>query len=110
MLLSLLENLPTYFKSNALMSAKTTPIPADAKNIKQKRLSARSMASPRPTFSKSSPLVFVGMTVVVRTIEIASLRILSPKTNMLRTGSMSSAWNMAIVATGSTAKIIYYQF
>lgn len=96
-------NLPTYFRSIALMSAKTTPIPADAKNIKQKRFSAMRMASPRPTLRSSSPDVFVGITVVVSTIEMASLRMLSPNTNMLSTGSISRAWKMAMVATGSTA-------
>jgi len=39
------------------------------------------------------------------TIETASLRILSPKTNMFNVGSTSKAWNMASVATGSTAEI-----
>ena len=38
-------------------------------------------------------------------METASLRILSPKTNMLRVGSTSKAWKMARVATGSTAEI-----
>lgn len=96
-------NSPTYFSSSALMRAKTTPMPAEAKNIKQKRLRAMMMASPRPTLSRSSPEVLGGITVVVNTIEMASFKMLSPKTNMLRTGSMSSAWNMAMVATGSTA-------
>lgn len=84
------------------MRANTTPIPALAKNIRQKRLRARSMASPRPTCSNSSPDEF-GITVVVRTMEIASFRILSPNTSMFSTGSMSNAWKIAIVATGSTA-------
>lgn len=44
-------------------------------------------------------------TYLVRTIETASLRILSPKTNMLSTGSTLRALKMAIVATGSTADI-----
>ena len=39
------------------------------------------------------------------TIETASLRILSPKTNMFNVGSTSNAWKMASVATGSTAEI-----
>lgn len=99
-------NLPTYLSNRALMRAKTTPIPADAKNIRQNLLSARMIASPRPTFSNSSPEVLVGITVVVKTIDIASLRILSPKTNMFKTGSISNAWKIAIVATGSTAEVI----
>lgn len=41
----------------------------------------------------------------VRTMETASLRMLSPKTSMLRTGSTFRALKMAIVATGSTAEI-----
>ena len=36
----------------------------------------------------------------------ASLRILSPNTNMFRVGSTFKAWKMANVATGSTADII----
>lgn len=44
-------------------------------------------------------------TYLVRTMETASLRILSPKTNMLSTGSTLRALKMAIVATGSTADI-----
>lgn len=39
------------------------------------------------------------------TIETASLRMLSPKTNMFSVGSTSKAWKMARVATGSTAEI-----
>lgn len=39
------------------------------------------------------------------TIDTASFRILSPNTNMFSVGSQSSAWNMASVATGSTADI-----
>lgn len=41
----------------------------------------------------------------MRTMETASLRMLSPKTNMLRTGSTLRALKMAMVATGSTAEI-----
>lgn len=41
----------------------------------------------------------------VRTMETASLRMLSPNTNMLRTGSTFRALKMAMVATGSTAEI-----
>jgi len=41
----------------------------------------------------------------VRTIDMASFRMLSPNTNMLRMGSTSRAWKMATVATGSTAEI-----
>lgn len=41
----------------------------------------------------------------VRTIETASLRMLSPNTSMLSTGSTLRALNIAIVATGSTAEI-----
>ena len=44
-------------------------------------------------------------TYEVRTIETASLRMDSPKTSMLRTGSTSKAEKMAKVATGSTAEI-----
>lgn len=44
-------------------------------------------------------------TYLVRTIETASLRMLSPNTNMLRTGSTLRALKMAMVATGSTAEI-----
>jgi len=42
---------------------------------------------------------------LVKTIETASLRMLSPKTNMLSTGSTLRALKMAMVATGSTADI-----
>ena len=42
---------------------------------------------------------------LVRTMETASLRMLSPNTSMLRTGSTLRALNMAIVATGSTAEM-----
>lgn len=42
---------------------------------------------------------------LVMTIETASLRILSPNTNMFNVGSTSKAWKMASVATGSTAEI-----
>lgn len=42
---------------------------------------------------------------LVRTIETASLRMLSPNTSMLRTGSTLRALKMAMVATGSTAEI-----
>lgn len=41
----------------------------------------------------------------MRTMETASLRILSPNTSMLRTGSTLRALKMAMVATGSTAEI-----
>lgn len=41
----------------------------------------------------------------MRTMETASLRMLSPKTSMLRTGSTLRALKMAMVATGSTAEI-----
>lgn len=44
-------------------------------------------------------------TYLVRTMETASLRILSPNTSMLRTGSTLRALKMAMVATGSTAEI-----
>lgn len=42
---------------------------------------------------------------LVRTMDTASLRILSPNTSMYRTWSTFSAWKMASVATGSTAEI-----
>ena len=42
---------------------------------------------------------------MVRTMDTASLRMLSPKTSMLRTGSTLRALKMAMVATGSTAEI-----
>lgn len=38
-------------------------------------------------------------------METASLRTLSPNTNMYRIGSTSKAWKIARVATGSTAEI-----
>lgn len=41
----------------------------------------------------------------MRTMETASLRMLSPNTSMLRTGSTLRALKMAMVATGSTAEI-----
>lgn len=44
-------------------------------------------------------------TYLVMTIETASLRILSPNTNMFNVGSTSNAWKIASVATGSTAEI-----
>ena len=40
------------------------------------------------------------------TIETASFKTLSPKTNMFNVGSTLSAWKMASVATGSTADIM----
>jgi hypothetical protein len=43
---------------------------------------------------------------LVITIETASLRTLSPNTNIFRVGSTSKAWKIAKVATGSTAEII----
>lgn len=46
-----------------------------------------------------------GHTHLVRTMDTASLRILSPKTSMLSTGSTCSALKIAMVATGSTAEI-----
>lgn len=46
-----------------------------------------------------------GITYVVSTIETASFKTLSPKTSMYRTSSTFMAWNMASVATGSTADI-----
>lgn len=54
------------------MRANPTPIPADAKNVAKNRLIARMIASPLPIFNKSSAEFFVGITVVVSTIEIAS--------------------------------------
>lgn len=42
---------------------------------------------------------------LVRTMETASLRMLSPNTSILRTGSTLRALKMAMVATGSTAEI-----
>ena len=44
------------------------------------------------------------MFYLVRTIATASFKMLSPKTNMYKTGSTSSALKMARVATGSTAE------
>ena len=38
-------------------------------------------------------------------IATASFKMDSPKTNMFKTGSTSNAWNIASVATGSTAEI-----
>ena len=40
---------------------------------------------------------------LVSTMETASLRTDSPNTSMLSVGSTSKAWNIASVATGSTA-------
>ena len=42
---------------------------------------------------------------LVITIDTASFSTLSPKTNMLSVGLTSRAWNIASVATGSTAEI-----
>lgn len=44
-------------------------------------------------------------TYLDRTMDTASLRILSPNTNMLSSGGTSRALNMARVATGSTAEM-----
>ena len=44
-------------------------------------------------------------TYLVITMDTASFKMLSPNTNMFRVGSTSSAWNIAKVATGSTADI-----
>lgn len=85
------------------MSAKATPMPAEPKNTIQKR--------PIPFRTRSAvdrtvaPGCAASITVVAKTIETASLRMDSPKTNMFKTGSMSSAWKMARVATGSTAEM-----
>ena len=51
----------------------------------------------RPCFPKH--------TYEVKTIETASLRMDSPKTNMFKTGSTSRAEKIASVATGSTAEM-----
>ena len=48
---------------------------------------------------------YIIQTYFVKTIETASLRTDSPNTNMLRVGSTWRAWNIASVATGSTADI-----
>ena len=44
-------------------------------------------------------------TYFVNTIETASFSTDSPNTNILRVGSTCNAWNIARVATGSTADI-----
>lgn len=54
---------------------------------------------------KINPLEAIRDSYLVRTMETASFRMLSPNTSMLRTGSTLRALNMAIVATGSTAEI-----
>lgn len=84
-----------------LANANATPMAADAKNMRQKR--------PIP-WNTSWPVVMlvnlgepISSMVVVNTMATASFRMLSPNTSMFRTGSTSSAWNMASVATGSTA-------
>lgn len=75
----------TCFNNSALIKANTTPMPADAKNIRQNRFKPSMIAS----------LVVAALldsrTEVVNTMEMASFRIDSPKTNMLRTGSTSRA-------------------
>ncbi len=43
------------------------------------------------------------MSYFVRTIATASFKMLSPKTSIYKTGSISNALNIARVATGSTA-------
>lgn len=43
------------------------------------------------------------ITYFVMTIATASFKTLSPNTNILRVGLTSRAWNIARVATGSTA-------
>ena len=45
------------------------------------------------------------MVYFVNTIDTASFNTDSPNTNILRVGSTSRAWNIANVATGSTADI-----
>lgn len=75
----------TCFSSSALIKAKTTPIPADAKNMRQNRFKPSIIAS----------LVVAALldsnTEVVNTIEMASFRMDSPKTNIFKTGSTSRA-------------------
>lgn len=60
--------------------------------------------SSEPEIHKSTS-VMGKQTHLVRTIATASLSMLSPKTNMFKTGSTSRAVKMARVATGSTADI-----
>lgn len=90
------------FSSRADINANITPIPADAKNMAQKVFSALNIAS--PVLASAFALADWVMDAV-STIDMASFRMLSPNTNMLSMGSTSSAWNIATVATGSTAEI-----
>jgi len=79
-----------------------TPMPAEAKNIAQKVFNALNMASP----VLASALTLADWVMdAVSTIDMASLRMLSPNTNMLSMGSTSRAWKIATVATGSTAEM-----
>ena len=50
-------------------------------------------------------LHIIRTTHLVNTIDTASFKTDSPKTSILRVGSTSRAWNIASVATGSTADI-----
>lgn len=74
------------FNSNALIRAKATPIPADAKNMRQNRLIPVRIASEGDIFG-----LFASRIDVVRTIAMASFKMLSPNTNMFKTGSISRA-------------------
>jgi hypothetical protein len=72
----------TCFNNNALDNANITPIPADAKNMRQNLL--------KPVISVSEDVI-VGLLdsriEVVSTIATASFKMLSPNTSMLSTGS-----------------------
>lgn len=85
--------------TKAATRANKAPIIAEPKNTTRKR--------PTPLDIASLPVVWADVSdssraVVANTIAIASFKILSPKTNIFNTGSISSAWKIANVATGST--------
>ena len=75
---------------------------ADPKKTPKKRVTPPTNCDITPT---SVAMLADSMTVVVITIATASFRIDSPNTNICSTGSASSAWKIARVATGSTAEI-----
>jgi len=87
----------------ALARAKPTPIAAEAMNMTQNLPTPwRKIWAPPMDCNSGESL---SRMVVHKTMATASFKILSPKTSMFNTGSTSSAWNMATVATGSTADI-----
>lgn len=80
-----------YFNKSAEINANMTPMPADAKNISQKVRSGEKMASTIVIWVAFDGPVADFVMAVVKTIDMASFKILSPNTSILRTGSTSRA-------------------